>query len=66
VKRAWHAFWAFWYDFLVGDAPEFLFVTIGVVVMAYLLHAHRVAGVIVLPVVVASAVAISAWRVRRR
>lgn len=60
------AFWAFWLDFLVGDAPEFLVVTLVVVGLAYLLHTHRMIGIFVLPAITLCAVAISAWRVRRR
>ena len=66
MKRALKAFGDFWLDFLIGDAPEFFFVTLGVVALAFLLHRDRVAGVIVLLLVTLLAVALSAWRVRRR
>jgi len=66
VKRAWKLFIDFWVDFLIGDAPEFLFVTAAVVVLAYVFAGIKVAGVIILPLLVACSVAVSAWRVRRR
>ncbi len=66
MKRALKIFVDFWMDFLIGDAPEFFFVTLGVVALAFLLHNYRVAGVIVLPLVTLIAVSLSAWRVRRR
>ena len=66
MRRAWKLFADFWIDFLVGDAPEFLVVTAVVVVLAFLFTGARVAGVIILPVLVAGSVAASAWRVRRR
>jgi hypothetical protein len=66
VTRALRAFGRFWLDFLVGDAPEFLVLTLVVVALAYGLHAHRAIGVVVLPLVTLVGVAASAWRVRRR
>ena len=66
MKRALKAFGAFWLDFLVGDAPEFLVVALVVVALAYLLHSHRTVGIIVLPLVTLVSVALSAWRVRKR
>jgi hypothetical protein len=66
VKRALKAFGDFWIDFLIGDAPEFFFVTLGIVALAFLLHRHRAIGVVVLPAVTLLAVSLSAWRVRRR
>ncbi len=66
MRRALTAFVEFWKDFLIGDTPEFFFVTLAIVALAYLLHTQRTAGVIVLPLVTLLAVSISAWRVRRR
>ena len=66
MRRALRAFGDFWFDFLVGDAPEFLFVVALVVALAFLLHAHRAVGIVLLPVITLSAVALSAHRVRRR
>jgi asparagine N-glycosylation enzyme membrane subunit Stt3 len=66
VKRAFKAFVDFWMDFLIGDAPEFFFVTLAVVALAFLLHTQRTVGVIVLPLVTLLAISISASRVRRR
>ena len=65
MKRMVRAFGMFWWDFLVGDTPEFFFVTLAIVGLAYLLHSQRTVGVIVLPLVALSAVALSARRARR-
>jgi hypothetical protein len=65
VKRAWRGFVDFWVEFLIGDTPEFLLVTLAVVGLAFAFASSRVAGTIVLPLVIAIAVAVSAWRVRR-
>lgn len=66
MKRALRAFGAFWWDFLVGETPEFLFVAGALIGLAYLVHAHRMVGVVLLPVVTLLSVAASAWRVKRR
>jgi hypothetical protein len=65
VRRAWRGFVDFWVEFLIGDTPEFLVVTLVVVGLAFALAGSRVAGTVVLPLIVAVAVAVSAWRVRR-
>jgi hypothetical protein len=66
VRRAWRGFVDFWVEFLIGDTPEFLVVTLVVVGLAFLFADSRVAGTILLPLIVAGAVAVSAWRVRGR
>jgi lipopolysaccharide export LptBFGC system permease protein LptF len=66
MRRAARAFGEFWWDFLIGDTPEFLVVALVVVALAFALRTHRSAGVVVLPLLTATAVAFSAWRVRRR
>jgi hypothetical protein len=63
-------FFAFWYDFIVGDAWE---VAAGVLVTLLLLFlgnrligsAVSVAGVILLPLAIVALLAFSLWRVRR-
>jgi hypothetical protein len=65
VKRAVVAFGKFWWDFLVGDTPEFAAATVAVVGAAYLLHTVRDVGIVVLPVLALGSVALSARRARR-
>jgi lipopolysaccharide export LptBFGC system permease protein LptF len=66
VKRAAKAFGDFWWDFLIGDTPEFLVVALVVVALAFALRTQRWTSVVVLPLLTLAAVAVSAWRVRRR
>jgi hypothetical protein len=66
IRRALRGFGGFWWNFLIGDTPEFFFVTSVVVVVAYALHRERTVGVIVLPVIVLGALALSTLRVRAR
>jgi hypothetical protein len=65
MSRVWRGFVDFWIEFLVGDTPEFLVVTGVVVALAFVLSGERVVGAVLLPIVVAGSVAVSAWRVRR-
>lgn len=66
MKRAAKAFGDFWWDFLIGDTPEFLVVALVVVALAFALRTQRWTSVVVLPLLTLAAVAVSAWRVRRR
>lgn len=66
MNKVMRAILDFLKDFFIGDAPEFVVVTIAVVVLAFVLSSYRVAGVVVLPLVVACSVAASAWRVKNR
>jgi len=66
IRRAVRSFGKFWWDFLVGDTPEFFVVTLAVVGLAFLLRHHRDVGVIVLPSLVLLSVGTSAWRRRAR
>jgi hypothetical protein len=56
------AFGHFWWDFLVGDTPEFAVVTLALVGLAYLLADHTAAAVIVLPLFVAGSLLVSTLR----
>ena len=56
----------YWWDFFVGDAPEFALVTLAIVGAAYAFAHDRDVGVVVLPAVTLGAVAVSAARYRRR
>jgi hypothetical protein len=60
------AFGHFWWDFLIGDTPEFA-VAVGVIIaLAYLLDHRRLAATIVLPLVTGIFLAASTYRGRRR
>ena len=60
------AFGDFWWDFLIGDAPEFVLATGVVIALAYLLEDNRVAAAIVLPLVTAAFLVASTYRGRQR
>jgi hypothetical protein len=49
LRRAARAFGHFWWDFLVGDAPELFVATLVIIVTALLLRHERAAAVIALP-----------------
>lgn len=66
MKRAIVAFGRFWWDFLVGDTPEFAVATVVIVALAYAVQRERTVGVILLPVVALGSVALSAAWARRR
>ncbi len=67
--RAIKAFFAFWYDFIVGDAWE---VAAGVLIALVLLflgdrlldHTVSTAGVILFPLAIVTLLMFSIWRVR--
>jgi hypothetical protein len=64
--RALRAFGHFWWDFLVGDTPEVALATAVIVAVAFLLDGSRWAGAILLPLLAAGFLLVSAWRGRRR
>jgi hypothetical protein len=66
LRRALRAFGDFWWDFLIGDAPEFVLATGVVIALAYLLEDNRVAAAIVLPLVTAAFLVASTYRGRQR
>jgi hypothetical protein len=49
IRRGLRAFGHFWWDFLIGDAPELFAATVVVVVLALLLRHHRQVAYIVIP-----------------
>ncbi|MGP0030151.1 MAG: hypothetical protein ACLPVF_06560 [Acidimicrobiales bacterium] len=65
-QRALRAFGHFWWDFLVGEAPEFAVATALIVGLAYLLEDTRLAAAIVLPLLTAVFLVAAAYRGRRR
>jgi hypothetical protein len=60
------AFGDFWWDFLIGDAPEFVLATGVIIALAYGLQHRRVAAVIVLPLVAAGFLLASTYHGRQR
>jgi hypothetical protein len=66
VGRGLRAFGHFWWDFLVGDAPEFFIGTVAIVVVALLLHHHRTVAIVVLPVTAVVFLVASTVRAARR
>ena len=66
VGRLVRAFGHFWWDFLVGDTPELALATGGVVAAAFLLAGTHWPGAIVLPLLAAVFLLLSALRGSRR
>jgi hypothetical protein len=66
VIRALTAFGRFWWDFLIGDTPEFALATVVLVGLAYALRRHHLVATIVLPLLAATFLAASTYRGRRK
>ena len=66
ISRWLRAFGHFWWDFLIGDTPELALATGIIVALAFLIDGERVVGVILLPLVAAGFLLLSALRGRRR
>ena len=66
LKRSLQAFGHFWWDFLVGDTPEFALATGIIVALAFLLRHHLLAASILLPLVTAIFLLASTYRGRLR
>ena len=66
VTKLLRAIGHFWWDFLVGDTPELALATGLIVALAFLIDGERIAGVILLPVVAAGFLLLSAFRGRKR
>jgi hypothetical protein len=66
VARLVRAFGLFWWDFLVGDTPEFALATAALVGLAFLLAGNRVVAAILLPLVAAAFLFASTYRGRKR
>jgi len=64
--RLLRAFGHFWWDFLVGDTPELALATGVVVAVAFMLHGTRWVGAILLPLLTAGFLFLSALRASRR
>lgn len=66
LARWTRAFCHFWWDFLVGDTPEFFVVMLVLVGIAYALRHDRVAAIVLLPLLAIVALLGSAWRGRAK
>jgi hypothetical protein len=66
LSRALRAFGHFWWDFLIGDTPEFAVAILLLVGLAYLLDHNRVLGAILLPLCTAAFLLASTLRGRRK
>jgi multisubunit Na+/H+ antiporter MnhC subunit len=60
------AFGHFWWDFLIGDTPEFAVATLLIIGLALLLDHDRVTAAILLPLLTAAFLLGSTYRGRRR
>ncbi len=65
LRRALTAFGHFWWDFLIGETPEFAVAAALVIGLAYLLEGTRLAAAIVLPFVTAGFLVAATYRGRR-
>jgi hypothetical protein len=65
VVKLLKGFGSFWWEFLIGDTPEFALATLVIVGLAFLLDHHRIPAAIVLPLVTAAFLLASALRGRR-
>lgn len=66
ITRGLRAFGHFWWDFLIGDAPELFAATVGIVILALLLRHHRQAAYIVIPLVTVVILSASTFRAAKR
>jgi hypothetical protein len=66
LRHAVRAFGHFWWDFLIGDTPEFAVTTGVIIALAFLLDHRRLAATIVLPLLTAAFLLASTYRGRRR
>jgi hypothetical protein len=66
ITRGLRAFGHFWWDFLIGDAPEFFVATVLIVALALLLRHHRQAAYITLPLLTVALLVASVLRAAGR
>jgi hypothetical protein len=66
LRRSLRAFGHFWWDFLIGDSPEFVLATGVIIALAFLLDEGRLVATIVLPLVAAAFLLASTYRGRQR
>jgi hypothetical protein len=66
ISRQLRAFGLFWWDFLVGEAPALFVGALVAIGLALALRHHRVADIVVLPIVAVGFLAVSTYRGRQR
>jgi hypothetical protein len=66
VRRGLRAFGHFWWDFLIGDAPELFAAVVAIVILALLLRHHGRVAYIVIPLATVLALVASTLRAARR
>jgi hypothetical protein len=66
IGRGLRSFGRFWWEFLIGDAPEFFVATAAIVILALLLRHHRGVAYVVLPLVTIVLLVASIWRAAKR
>jgi hypothetical protein len=66
LRRSLRAFGDFWWDFLIGDSPEFVLATGVIIALAFLLDEGRLVATLVLPLVAAAFLLASTYRGRKR
>jgi hypothetical protein len=65
IGRAARSFGKFWWDFLVGDAPEIASVVVAIVIAALLLRHHHLIAVVVLPIMAVAGLVLSVLHGRK-
>jgi hypothetical protein len=66
ISKALKVFGHFWWDFLIGDTPEFALATLIIIGLALLLRHHRLVATLLLPGLTAAFLLASTYRGRRR
>jgi hypothetical protein len=66
LTRWARAFGHFWWDFLIGDAPELFVATLAIVAVALLLRHHRDVAYVLLPLLTVAFLLASTVRAGRR
>lgn len=66
AKHIIGSFGRFWWEFLIGESPDAFIGTLVIVGVALLLHREEAAVIIVVPLLAAFCLVLSAFRGRRR
>jgi hypothetical protein len=66
IRRGFSAFGHFWWDFLIGEAPELFVATIVIVILALLLRHYHPAAYILIPLVTVLILVASTLRAAKR
>jgi hypothetical protein len=65
IAKGLRAFGRFWWDFVIGDTPELALATGVIIAVAFILAGSRWLGAILLPLLAAGFLFVSALRGRR-